>query len=380
MNILILDDDQYFLDRMKTLLELENHSTTATTSWKEALQRSHQFKFDLIITDLKMPKLSGIEFIKKVKKIQNDSIIIVITGYGTIESAVEAIRSGAYDYLRKPFDYSILKGKIQEIEKNQKLKEKIKFHVINEELRDQLVHDPDFSNSIEEPYLLISDENPNVIAEKYNLIDSTPIWLNFNRENGEPFLSSLENIKEEVDNFTRDNQKGTIILKGIENLSRNHNREKIYEFLVYIQTTVLPNKIQFLILVEKEKISFKNHKTENLLSDLINTALEKIIEIITHPLRRKTILLLNTGQGLSFHEIISELEIDSSPVFAFHLRKLVKEEILVKQKIAQSASHKYNLSLKGIYLAEIIQILEKIGEEGPFSSIKILEIQKATPV
>ena len=59
--------------------------------------------FDLVITDLRLPKMDGLEVLKKIKKVSSTTIVIIMTAYGTIENAIEAMKLGAYDYILKPF-------------------------------------------------------------------------------------------------------------------------------------------------------------------------------------------------------------------------------------------------------------------------------------
>ena len=115
MRILIIDDDAIFLRQMEKNLSLENYSTYSAASGETALAILKENEVDLILMDLKMPGLSGVDLIKKIREIGCNSIIIMITGYGTIESAVQTTRAGAYDYILKPFNFPILLEKIKEV-------------------------------------------------------------------------------------------------------------------------------------------------------------------------------------------------------------------------------------------------------------------------
>lgn len=102
--ILIVDDDEglvHFLSRFFARQELEVHSCNSGT---EALERVKQDSFDLILLDYKMPGRNGLDTLKEIRKLQVKTPIIVMTAYGTMETAIEAMKLGAYDYLLKPFD------------------------------------------------------------------------------------------------------------------------------------------------------------------------------------------------------------------------------------------------------------------------------------
>lgn len=100
--VLIVDDDKIILDSLCEYLSLEGYATTPASTLKEASAKLARQEFSLVITDVNMPDGDGFELLSYVKKSYPQTVVIVITGYGTIESAVEAIKKGAYDYLTKP--------------------------------------------------------------------------------------------------------------------------------------------------------------------------------------------------------------------------------------------------------------------------------------
>lgn len=103
--ILIVDDEKDMLTLLKRILSEEtDHHVTAYSDPLNALDLFKNELFDLVITDLKMPKMGGMALLKEMKKIRPDISVIIITAFATIETAVEAVRQGAYDYITKPFE------------------------------------------------------------------------------------------------------------------------------------------------------------------------------------------------------------------------------------------------------------------------------------
>jgi len=102
-NILIVDDETVIRDGLKRILESKLFSVETCSSGYAAIELLHKQEFDLIVTDLKMPGMSGIEVLKAVKALQPNVPVIMITGYATVDTAVEAMKNGAVDYLSKPF-------------------------------------------------------------------------------------------------------------------------------------------------------------------------------------------------------------------------------------------------------------------------------------
>jgi DNA-binding NtrC family response regulator len=101
-NILIVDDDKIILDSLCEFLSLEGYQTSGAETFKGALNKLHKQMYCLMIIDINLPDGDGLELLEIVKKNYRQTVVIMITGYGTIESAVRAIKQGAYDYLTKP--------------------------------------------------------------------------------------------------------------------------------------------------------------------------------------------------------------------------------------------------------------------------------------
>ncbi len=101
-SILIIDDDPIIVDSLSTFLTKEGHNIQRATTLNATLKTMSTNEIDVVITDMNMPDTDGFEILRVIKQRHPDTNVIMITGYGTIESAVEAIKLGAYDYLTKP--------------------------------------------------------------------------------------------------------------------------------------------------------------------------------------------------------------------------------------------------------------------------------------
>lgn len=108
--ILVLDDDQGMREFMEIMLTKEGYDVTSADGPSKAISLCRKIDFDLVITDLKMPKMDGIEFLKTIKDAKPETIVILITAYASGETAVNAMKEGAYDYVEKG-------GNIEELKK-----------------------------------------------------------------------------------------------------------------------------------------------------------------------------------------------------------------------------------------------------------------------
>ncbi len=103
-DILVVDDEVNIRNALATMLEKKGHRVRGVGTGEEALDQLEAASADLVITDLRMPGIGGIEFLRRLKNTWPDTEVLVMTAYGSIDTAVEAMRSGAYDYLAKPID------------------------------------------------------------------------------------------------------------------------------------------------------------------------------------------------------------------------------------------------------------------------------------
>src|SRR4030042_128286 len=102
--ILIVADEKNYPLILSAVLQEEGFETLPANSGQEALAVLDQSDVDLVLTDMKMPKMDGIELLQHIKKKDAELPVIMMTAYGTVEKAVEAMQKGAYSYILKPFD------------------------------------------------------------------------------------------------------------------------------------------------------------------------------------------------------------------------------------------------------------------------------------
>lgn len=147
IKILIVDDEQGLCAGIREALQREGYTVEGATDPNEALHRASQSLFNLVVSDLKMPGLGGLELLTRVRERNPDTLFILMTAFGTVENAVDAMKLGAYDYLPKPLDLKRLRAVVQKA---------LEFQAVvaeNHELRLRL-------RSQSEPGLLIGNSEP----------------------------------------------------------------------------------------------------------------------------------------------------------------------------------------------------------------------------
>jgi len=135
VNILVVDDEEIVRDSLSSWLEEDGYSVEAVESGKKALERIPEKEWDLMLVDLKMPGMDGIQLMDEVRKTNPDMLIIIMTAYATVDTAVKAMKKGAYDYFVKPFNPDDISLTIRKIVDHHKLVQENQF--LRKELKKQ---------------------------------------------------------------------------------------------------------------------------------------------------------------------------------------------------------------------------------------------------
>ena len=131
IKILIVDDDRVVADILRDLIADDpERSVDVCYDGLAAIELIQKHLYDLIIVDLVMPRVGGLDLLKHAKKVNLDTIVIIITGYASLETAIMAVRDGAYDYIRKPCNLEeinvVVKNAIEKIKLNRENRELLK--------------------------------------------------------------------------------------------------------------------------------------------------------------------------------------------------------------------------------------------------------------
>src|SRR4030066_583124 len=132
IKMLIVDDEKITLRNLMQAMKKEGYESIGTNSGANALKHLEEQEFDIVLTDVRMEKVDGMQILKKCRQLYPDAEVIMMTGYATLQTAVGAIKQGAYDYISKPFKLDEVRKVIKEA------LEKIRLKKENAQLREQL--------------------------------------------------------------------------------------------------------------------------------------------------------------------------------------------------------------------------------------------------
>jgi DNA-binding NtrC family response regulator len=120
-SLLVIEDKDSMREMLSKTLEAEGYDVETAKDGERGVERAKEKKYDVVLTDLKLPRMDGIEVLTTLKELDHDVAVILMTAYGTIEKAVEAMREGAFDFLTKPFDTDHLSVLIKRAMENRRL-------------------------------------------------------------------------------------------------------------------------------------------------------------------------------------------------------------------------------------------------------------------
>src|SRR5215475_11033239 len=119
--LLLVDDDPLIVNSLSEFLKLEGYAVDTAPDGAQAIEMLAANRYNLVLTDVNMPRTNGLELLRKIRNHYPDVVVLVITGYGTIENAVEAVKMGAFEYLTKPIIDDEIRVTIQKALKQQTL-------------------------------------------------------------------------------------------------------------------------------------------------------------------------------------------------------------------------------------------------------------------
>ncbi len=139
--LLVVDNEESVAVTMGAILEMDGYDVWTSTSGADALRKLHEASFDLVLTDLRLDEVDGLSIVSEVCRVQPDAVSIILTGYASLESAIKALREGAYDYLIKPCDVDELRAVVARGIERRKLGITLKGRLTDLEAANATIHD-----------------------------------------------------------------------------------------------------------------------------------------------------------------------------------------------------------------------------------------------
>ncbi len=302
MRLLIVDDDSVFREELSDLLADEHHVATAA-SVPKAIEELEREDFDVVFTDLKMPRHSGLELLHEIRRRWPTTLVVLVTGFATVETAVAAMKDGAFDYVRKPFQLAQIAATLE------RAREQFRFE-----------RDPGDAR------------NPDATARRWSERAGLPVLQFTSRSvRSRPGVtvapsSAVEptQIRAEVESFFAAHPTGAVVLESAERLFEGRRRADSVAFLSWLRD-YLEGRGPLLVSFDADRLSAND--ANDLRAAVAAPRTRATLEALGNPIRRAVLRRIARGP-CSFSEAMHAAELDDSPKLAFHLKKLVDEGLV----------------------------------------------------
>ena len=352
---MIVDDDATVVDGLKTLLKNRGYEAIGAHSGRECLDKLRRERADIVFLDIRMPEMDGIEALKEIKRMSPSTYIVMITAFATVDTAVEAMKKGAFDYVRKPFKLDDIKTSILNILEEIKFEKRHRVITPSEvlKLKDCFEFFKSFLRKGVKG-LCISREEPKSINKKYGLKNLENVWVTEKAEGAKVCVNpkKLDELKSIIDNFTSKNKNVPVLICDMDFLIKQNSWESVKGFLQDLNEKIRSRNTTLILSADPGKM--EKEELEKLQSFISDLPVRLIFEATSSPVRRKIILLLDRRKKSSFTAIGKEIGITDSPKLSFHLRKL-KECGMIEQ----DQDKNYSLTWAG---SETATVLLKMGD------------------
>ncbi len=303
MRLLVVDDDKVFREELSELLRDDGHSVTAESSVAKALEALGSAEFDVVLTDLKMPRTSGMELLREVRSRWPRTLVVMVTGFATIETALEAMKGGAFDYVRKPF-------RIEQVRETLRLADQEReFETPPGSARDPLTEARNLAAGGRHEVLFLGDPIP---PEEPHL---HPTRLD---------PQDLVGLADRCTTFLADHPNGAVVISNAERLVEVHRLEDVVALFGRLREALAGHG--------PLRVAFNPRRVP----DAVATALagsvapeptHAVLEALANPIRRGVLQRLSEGPA-AFSEVMRAAGLDDSPKMSFHVRKLVDAGLL----------------------------------------------------
>ncbi|MCI4335929.1 MAG: response regulator [Thermoplasmata archaeon] len=340
-----MDDDAEFRVELSDLLTQHGHMATAVSTAPRAVQALESAEFDVMFTDLRMGRRSGIELLTQARERWPRLLVVMLTGHATVETAVRALRLGAFDYLRKP----IRPDQVQRV--LELVSQQLALLRVGATALDPTRYARSLAAEGGYEVLLISPPPVPPAAEKVS-------YLPLDTEN--PFR-----IRDAVAEFVSLKERAAVVLAAIEELLARHREEDIAALLEEIRA-FLEGKGPLAVGYDPTKITTTGALAVQ--SSIVSADAHTTLESLGNPIRRLVLRRLADGP-CSFTQAMEAAHLDDTSKIAFHLRKLTESGL-----VTHLARERYRLTARGRGAIKILSAIDDL-DSGKGSGNRIFALK-----
>ncbi len=298
MRILVVDDDPVFRQELSDLLVEDGHNVASASSAPKAIDVLTNQEVDVVLTDLKMPRQSGLELLAEIRHRWPRTLVVMITGYATVETALEAMKLGAFDYIRKPF-------RAEQVQETLRLvAQEHAYESAPDSFRDPMREARALAETGQHDVLLLGPYSAS--SEEHLTIEPY--------DPGQPVL-----LVDRVEGFVASHPKAAVVIAGIDRMVEGHRLEDIVAVLDQLRSD-LAGHGPLRVGLNPRRVS--ESVATALAGAVAKDETDSTLEALASPIRRNVLHRLAEGPA-SFGDAMQSTGLVDSPKLSFHLRRLV---------------------------------------------------------
>lgn len=330
MRVLVVDDDDSFRDDLSALLGRRGHEVREAASVPQAKGELENGEFDVMFTDLRMGRQSGVELLEHARTRWPRLLVVMITGQATIESAIRALQLGAFDYLRKPVRPEQVDRVLDLVSQQLALVRTGAKPIDPSRYARALASEGGYE------VLLIASSREHVPAEKVRYEPLDP--------------DHPDQIQEAVEQFVASRARAAVVLGAVDELLARHREEEIAHLLEGIRAR-LEGKGPLAVGYDPNRITATGALAVR--ASIVSADAHATLQSLASPVRRQVLHRLSEGPA-TFTQAMAAARLDDASLIAFHLRKLTESGL-----VAHVARERYRLTARG---RGAVQILNSVDE------------------
>ncbi len=336
LRVLVVDDDTVFMEQFAAFLVEEGHAATGAPSTARAVDELERRAFHIVFTDLRMPRHGGIELLREVVRRWPHTLVVVVTGYATVETAVEAMKIGAFDYVQKPF-------RPDEIRRVLALgSEELAFSGLGLAERDPWALANELSARDDREILVIASHG-DPTGRKGPKVTSLIV------DGAEPYR-----VLETVQAFLADRARAGVVLADATRMVAGRSLEDIVSVARQLKD-LTQGKGPVALGLDPRQLPGETLKV--LREVFAAPVVHGVVEALASPIRRSILRRLEAGPA-SFKDVMRAAGVEDSPKLSFHLRKLGDEGLV--GRLAET----YRLTEKGVEAMRALRRFEEASTMG----------------
>lgn len=319
MKLLVADDDRTLREELASLLREDGHEVATAEDGGEALRIVDRESFEVALLDLRMPKATGLEVLHRIRVVRPETAVVMITGEGTIDAAVEAMKSGAIDFVEKPYDLEALRRTLRSVQDERKAKAMIGAVTSGEAAVGEALSDAARRNAL--LAVVGPDAQPPAGASRILRID----------EAGRPpdtfAPSQLYHLNAAVDAYLKDVDRPVLYAADLGMLEALHGRADMRAWVRHLSGKVSAKGGTLVLRSVDPEIASEVGGME---TEAPSEALQGMLESLANPIRRAVVGYVFASGPVAYSMILKRNFVDSSSKLSFHLQKLQADGLLTK--------------------------------------------------